>query len=324
MKNLRPFHTTNEALYTMEFSDLIPRFLSAFDMVVHSHTKTDICLYTQQADPAALIRSYLQNPSEYQRRSHKSDSGFLVVGKEDETTGAQDPTTYFNHDSKTVRHKFYNKTNEIVDKGHKPYIPLWLAAAGLKGDGPIYSAEQSIMARAWNNYKPYALTADGEKTSRYRASLGGERAIMGCEKTKTILDISKLQNRAYLASIFAENFNIDIRETDKSRINNCTKVPLIDFTVFGAHDINKAVSNIFTCSSLVREKRMIKDCLEEFKQTSCPTNLTMVANLAHRHGLNDYLTEWIRKTKVRRTVEAQGLDFLLENYKILKQLNIAV
>lgn len=286
-QKIRPVHVANEAFYTMEFAELLPLFLGTFGLEINNHSQLDIVLYTQQKDPAKLIHGYTSKPDQFQRMKAKNDTGIVVISTKDEVTGKQVGTTYVNKDSNMVSVKMYNKTDELASKP-KAWVSDWHVENGFDPGKPVYSLEISIKAKALKEYRVAA--ADNNDSSK-----AGKQT----ETTTYHIDIEKLNQPAYLSSVFAHFFPIDIRRKDATRATNCTRIPLIDFTVFGAEAINTTVATKPTTNRQTMEKNVIKYHVGQYHETGDCLHLDIARNVAARHQLTDTLAQLLAKLQPR-------------------------
>lgn len=282
-KNLRPIHVNNEAFYTLDFANLLSNFLWIMGLKVANHTQLDIAIDTQQVDPAKLIHSYTSKPGKYQRIKRKNDGGIITHGPRNEITGKQEFTTYINQGSQTVAVKMYNKTNELAATKSKAYILDWYAANGFDLSKDVWRMEITIKAKALREYTRYAVTEDGEVVSAYKAS---SKAARQTEITTYVIDIEKLNNKAYLCQLFRQFFPIDIRKTDATRPTNCTRVELVDWTIYPQEAINTTVEIKATKNNKTMEKKMLHQHIIDYNETGDELYLKVAEATAARHDLN--------------------------------------
>ncbi|WP_216726455.1 hypothetical protein [Hymenobacter siberiensis] len=322
-KHLRPLYVENSALYTMEFARLIPDFLKAFDFQINNISQLDIFIDNQQQNPSELIQALIQDADNYQRIKHKNDTALMAFGPIDEKGGSFDYTTYIGKESKRVQAKIYNK----VAEKDKPYITPWQKANGLTNEADKWRFELSAMTEAFTKYKPYAVTEDGELTTVYRldnnAPTKATNAVKITEKTKLDIDITQLSNKAYLISLFEHFINIDIRRKDATRISRCSKVPLFDYSIYGKEELIKTVTQNINMSEKIKEKKFIKHALETYKSTGNVRYLEIANDTAERNELYEEMAKLIEALRIKDSVQTLGIDYLLDNYALLRQHHLA-
>jgi hypothetical protein len=295
-QHLRPVHVANEALYTLDFAQLLPKFLALFGLEVANHSQLDIAIDTQQADPAKLISYYTERPSKFQRIKRKNDAGITMHGSKDEATGKLEYTTYINQGSTTVTVKIYDKTKELARRPDKAYILDWYTANGFDMSKPVYRLELSIKAKALKEYTRFAVTEDGEIVSTYRANNNASsKATRQTEITTYCIDIERLNNKAYLGSLFQHFFPVDIRKKDATRPTNCTRIPLLDFSIYGEDAINTTVKISTPTNKLTMEKKMLKQHVLDYLDTGEDVYLQVAYATAARHQLTETLAQLIAK-----------------------------
>ncbi|GAB2697799.1 hypothetical protein GCM10011495_28740 [Hymenobacter frigidus] len=278
-KNLRPLHVTNEAFYTLNHGGELAGFLQAFGLEVANSSQLDICLYTQQIDPAKLIQRLTGKTGKYQRIMRRNDKHETVIGARDERTGKIFNTTYFGKDSETVTVKIYDKSFKLASQP-KQYVSDWHLANGFDPSKPVYSVEVSIKARALKEYRyNNAVSNTGKQT----------------EATSYCIDLQRLNSPAYLAQLFQHFWPLDIRKKDATRPQNCTRVSLIDYTIHGEAELNKTVELRPTTSTLTMEKNVIKYHVAEFAHTGESIHLDMARAVAQRHQLTETLAKQLAK-----------------------------
>ena len=322
-KHLRPLHVENRALYAMDFARLIPELLQAFDFTLNNITRLDIFADNQQRDPAELIQMLIQDSTNYQRVKHRNDSGLQAHGTISEIDGSIDYTTYIGNDSRRVRSKIYNKTAE----NNKAEINDWHKANGLAADSPVYRFEVSAKSEAFATYKSCAVTEDGELVSLHRfnnhITIKASKAVKITDKTKLEIDINRLNDKAYLVSLFAHFINIDIRRKDATRLTNCSKVPLFDFSIYGKGELNTTVTQSINMKEDMKHKKYIQESLEDFKATGNIDYLKVANAKAERYDLSTELALLIEAMHLKESIKSFGLDFLLDNYQTLQKHNLS-
>ncbi|MFD2720604.1 hypothetical protein ACFST9_17925 [Hymenobacter monticola] len=307
-KNLRPLHVTNEAFYTLSHGSILAAFLRAFGLEIANHSQLDICLYTQQCDPAKLIQRLTGKNGKYQRILRKNDKAEHVIGAKDATTGKLINTTYYGKDSETVTVKIYDKSHELQGKP-KQYISDWHLAHGLDPTKPVYSLEISIKARALKEYRTYAVSETGEQTSVYRATNNNavSKASKQTEITSYNIEIEKLNNPAYLSMLLQQFWPIDIRKKDATRPTNCTRISLIDWTIYPTEAINKTVAIRPTTNTLAKQKKMLKDLVTFYAETGIQSALDTARAIAARDQLTETLAKLLAKIAPESPAEPQQL-----------------
>ena len=310
LKHLRPVHVHNEAFYGMTFAKLLPAFLEAFGLEMANVTRLDIALDTQQRHPALLIKSYLNQPDRY-----------VSVARKPVTFKG---TTYFGHGSKKVVLTMYNKTAELQRK-QKPYVTAWhekngFGAAAYAPAKRVYRAEVSIKANAWKEYRPCAMTEDGEKVSAYRAQLRALPARKVTDVTAHHLELERLANPAYLATLFAYFCPVDIREKKHktTRASNATPVRLIDYAIYGNAHLNTTVTTRLArpksrTQLVADQKRTLRELILLYRDTGENTHLASAILAADHHRLQPYLGEITGELLPGKTsplrVHASGFPF---------------
>ena len=292
--DLRPLHVCNEAFYTMDYAELLTALFAAFDFKIHNHSHLHVCLFTQDVNPAQLIQLPRQYPSDYILINGTQLTSFTS------TDASNTPliTTYINQGSKRVEGVIYNKTKQLrgLKRGkQKQYILDWFEKNGMDTTKDIYSFELKIHAKALSVYKPLAPASEGVKHLLPNNN-GSTKATRITQKTKTDIEIHRLQHPSYLAALFEQFLNIDIRNNDRSRPSNCTRVQLVNFNIYGCGTINKTVS----ASEQFRttEKRFIKYSLQALKDTNDPSYLFAPVELAIRYNLQETLFNLIAQLNI--------------------------
>ena len=317
-KHLRPLYVENSALYTMDFAQLIPELLLAFDLTINNITQIDFIADNQQRNPYELIQTLVQDSANYQIVKLKNDKSFYGFGPINLEEGSISGSVY-KGDSKKVRARIYNKT----DENEKPDIDNWHKTNGLTGKEDIWRYELSVRANAFAKYKPYAVTEDGEKITLYRLDNNEfsktTKAIKITEKTKLDIDISRLSEKAYLVSLLERFNNIDIRRKDASRLSRCSKVPLFDFSIYGKGELNTTVTQTISMSEKIKEKKLMKSLLERFKKTSRLGCLEEARDIAESEDLYGELASLIEALRIKESVKSFGFDYLLDNYATLQK-----
>jgi hypothetical protein len=288
-KNLRPLHITNEAFYTLNHGEELAGFLQAFGLEIANSSQLDICLYTQQTDPAKLIQRLTGKKGKYQRVMRRNDKPEIVVGAKDERTSKVFNTTYFGRGSETVAVKIYDKSFELASKS-KQYISDWHLAHGFDPDKPVYSIEVSIKARALKEYRYNNAVSNTSKQT---------------EITSHHIDLKRLNSPAYLAQLFQHFWPLDIRKKDATRVQNCTRLSLIDFTIHGEAELNKTVELRPTTNTLTMEKHVIKYHVDRFAYTGDSAHLNMAREVAQHHQLTETLAKLLAKVT---SVSSASLD----------------
>lgn len=316
--DLRPLRIENAAFYTTNYAELIPRFLTAFNLERANSSQLDIAIDTQEADVAALIQSYTSQPDKYQRIKRRNDSGFKIHGDIDEHTGETTYTTTYK--TARVALKFYCKTADLLAKP-KPYIEAYFASNGFDLSKPVYRAELTIYAKAFKRSDREIVSEHGEVFSPYKFDLVN---TYNNEDTKghlhrqtnheeTDIDIFKLNSQAYLSSLFKQFFPIDIRTTNSVKKKRCEQIQLIDFDKYGMETIEKITYTKDTDNKLIIEKRSIKDNVTNFKRTGLSVFFEAAATLSDAHSLYGYLNELVRQQQLDELIRFHGLQRLLED-----------
>jgi hypothetical protein len=291
-KHQRPFHMHNEAFYTMPWAEFLSQFLRVYGLAVGNHSQLDISLNTQHLNPAALLDYYLSKPAKYQQITTRNDKGFSEYGRK----GKPEYTTYWGEESSRVRLKMYSKTHELASKP-KQYISDWFAAVGFDPDKPVYRLEISIRAEALREYHQYAVTEDGEQISMYKARNNNvlTKASKHTEITAYHIDIQKLCSPAYLAALAAHFFPIDIRLKDATRPTNCTRVSLIDWSIYPSEALSITVATRPTTNTLATQKTMLKNLVNLYAETGNTTVLDTARFIAARDNLTETLGKLLAK-----------------------------
>ena len=325
-KHLRPLHVENSALYTMDFARLIPQFLEAFDLTVNNVSLLDLIIDNQQRNPYDIIQLLIQDSDNYQIVKLKNDAGFYGHGPIDIKSNSITGTVYKGNDDKKVITRIYNKTSELLEK-EKPEINKWQRANGLTSEEDIWRTEVSVRTNAFATYKPLAVTEDGELTTLHRLDNNefskASKAVKITEKTKLDIDISRLNDKAYLVSLIERFSNIDIRRKDATRITNCTKVPLFDFSIYGKGELNTVVTQTINMSEKINEKKFIKHALETYKSTGSLAYLDIARDTAERNDLFADMAILIEALRIKESVKSFGFDYLMDNYATLQKHNLA-
>lgn len=293
-KGLRSLHIENAAFYTLPWGRELARFLKLFQLEVSNHSQVDICVYTQQLDPAKLIQRLTGKGGKAQRVMRKNDKPETVIGTMIPATGKMLNTTYYNKDSKTVTTKVYNKGQKLLIEP-KIHIADWLHSNGFDPKKPTYSMETSIKARALKEYRSFAVTEDGEEISVYKADNGVSKARKQTEITSYALDIEKLDSPHYLAQLYQQFDSLDIRLKDASRPTNCTRIPLVDWTIYSEETINRTVTIRPTTNTLSTQKTMLKNLVNEYHETNDEALLAAAKAIAARHNLTEQLAKLLGK-----------------------------
>lgn len=301
-RDLRPLHICNGAFYTMPFSELLAALLVAFDLRIHNHSHIHICLFTQQVDPAKLVTTPQQFPDLF---TLMKGTRLTYFTSGDGSNGLL-TTTYINEDSERVEGIIYNKTkqlNSLKPGKRKQYIFDWFTKNGFDITKDVYSFELKIHAKALSVYKPFVVTGEGGNTSMLLANNNGAtKATRITRKTKTDIEIGRLQHPSYLAALFEQFLNIDIRKNDRTRPSNCTRVQLVDFNVYAKESVNKTVSASEQPRSA--ETRLIKQSLQLLKETNELSYLYGPVQLAIRYNLREQLFSLIAQLKLPDTAFA--------------------
>lgn len=316
--DIRPLHIDNRAFYAVNIACLLPRLLNAFGLSVSNHSQLDIAIDTQDADIAELIQHYTQQPDQYQRIKRRGDAGFKRVGELNELTGVTTYTTTFANARVTV--KMYDKSKELASKP-KDHITQFHVAHGFISDQPIYRVELSIKAKSLKSSKRRVITEDGEEMSEYKyktAILHNNEDINGQITRLTDfeaidLDISSLNSKGYLASLFAKFFPVEIRTTNSVKLSRCQQIQLINYNKYTMEDINIIQRTKETDNKLIKEKRSIKDNLSNFRKTGNPLFFEAAAVLSSLYQLHGYMNELIVSQRLNEFVARCGLQHLIED-----------
>jgi hypothetical protein len=294
-QHLRPVHVENEAFYTLDYGPLLSQFLRVFGLEVANNSEFDISIDTQESDPAKALKWYDARPTQYHIIKREKEKGLEAFTSKDKCTGKPVTTTYWNIGSFIVTVKVYDKTADLR-KNPKQYILDWYVANGFDLTKPVYRIEVSIKARALKDYRAYALTDDGEKISVYRANNNAVRkASKQTEITSYNIDLEQVSNPAYLSVVFQHFFPIDIRKKDASRPTNCSRIQLIDYTIYGASSLNITVATRPTANKLLMEKNTLKNLVLDYYATGDNLYFEAARATAQRHQLTEVLAQLLAK-----------------------------
>ena len=291
-KLLRPFHVDNAAFYTMNWAGFLSQFLRVFGLAVGNHSQLDISLNTQQLDLAKSIERLLKQTDKYQQITTRNDKGFSEYGRK----GKPEYTTYWGEESSRVRVKMYDKSNELLSKP-KQWVLDWIPAVGFDPSKPVYRVEISIRADALKEYHRYAVTEDGEQISLYKALNNNvhTKASKQTAITSYHIDIEKLTISSYLSALAQHFFPIDIRKTDATRPTNCTRIPLIDWSIYQGEALSITVATRPTTNTLSTQKNMLKNLVNEYAETGDESLLIAASAIAARHQLTEQLAKLLAK-----------------------------
>lgn len=323
-----PFHLDNKILYT-DFIPLLTGFLDAFDFELNNYTQVDIALDTNEMAMENFLY-YFDNDSKYHfTQGNKLTSDIETYGKR-YRGGKRDESFYIGSNKSDKRTVLYNKSLEII-KSNKQYITEYHLLNGLDTSKEVFRIETQINGKLFTNTKSVYVTDDAEILSKYKYTdcflknnNEGEKASKLSEKAPYPIDYKRFNEPQYLINIFLDFHGIKFKKKDATRITNCSDITFIDFNKYNkAHTMKiKGIIEESKNNDFRNEKKMLKDCVIRFKESSQYHHLEYAAFLATSNNLTAILNLLLDEYNTDYTIERNSLRRITEEITLENHLHL--
>lgn len=294
----------NTVLYT-GFLPLLNKLLSAFRFEINNITRLEIALDTN-TNLLSNFYHYFRDETNYFLKGGGKKLDSIEKFAKEYRDGHETPTLYLGKADKKL--KIYNKSLEIIEKGHKEYITAFHAANGLDVIADVYRIEIALTNTALKRYITQyrhhqtreVITQYHYEKNAYNNREQNTNYFKETVKSELLIDAADFTNTTALASIFKTVLSslCQFKLNDNDRVNRCTDVNLIDFST-----ITNALYNSTVTQSKKRDKnRMknyIKSTIRTYQKTSVSSLLTAAYDVAKSEGLLEYYDQLIKELKIK-------------------------
>lgn len=269
-EDLIVFKAENERLYTDHFFNIFSHFLSAYKFQFNTFSRVDIAFDSIQIEELA-----------HWTHAHKKN-GFSSCHKI--TSGAEyidgDLDYYRFGSRKGKKHLvFYNKSGELRDKNHKPYVLEKWDLNKLDQSSDVWRGELRFTGDEFRVMR--SLLQDEHQELDYNILRDPDNLVrlfeLGCQK-------------------FYEFYNVN-ELAEKGNVSRCETFIPIDFSSCIGGDNLVKIKYVPVKDKLTRYKRFLKALLREYIENSDTDYIIKMFLLARKHDLisfmYDKLERWI-------------------------------
>ena len=292
------YFSISKALLYSSWLPLVIKFLDEFNLTINNIIKYEIALDTNEDANQLLLDNFFDTSKWFISRNNIKTNILEVStlyrdGKSD--------SSFYIGERGNLQIAFYNKTL----KGHASFIKEYHQANGLDINQPIYRIEVRAPRKALKTYLTIYKDSNSEEISKATwLKLNDYDKSQYTKETKhryRNITLEELADTKELLALFKLDFEklCDFRLKDKAKKEKCTKIKLIDLQQVNTYIITETNKPSMK-QDVNLQKRLIKNCLENYKIEKNAADWQRAVNLSLDYNLTDYFDTQLTKIRVKQ------------------------